>query len=101
MSAILDRKTSPRHERLSFVPDVEDTDQYEFIPALGEPVATAELERLRPLLADYDPHDHVTEFYNPQPEYGVLLAKFIGYSLLAAVPLAIGASIIGSLSSGC
>ncbi|MGZ8939103.1 MAG: hypothetical protein ACXW32_07820 [Limisphaerales bacterium] len=98
MSAILDRKIAPRH---TFVPDVEDTDQYEFNPIRVEAEATAELDRLRPLLAEYDPHDHVTEFYNPRPEYGVILAKFIGYSLLAAVPLAIGASIIGSLSIGC
>jgi hypothetical protein len=101
MSAILDPKTSPRHAQPSFVPDVEDTDQYEFNPTRVEFEATAELERLRPMLAEYDPHDHVTEFYNPQPEYGVLLAKFIGCGLLVAVPLAIGASIIGALSTGC
>jgi hypothetical protein len=78
---------------------VEDSSSYETNPFRID--ATAELNRLRPLLAEYDANEHVTDFYNPRPEYGVICAKFIGYSLLAAFPVGIVLVVFAPLFSGC
>lgn len=61
-----------------------------------------ELERLRPLLVDYDPMDELVTYYHPPRNYGVLIAKFLGYTFLAAVTIGIGISILGAFAlTGC
>jgi hypothetical protein len=54
----------------------------------------AELERLRPLLAEYDPRAEPVQIHHAPIEYGVLIAKFIGYSLLGAITIGIGLMIL-------
>lgn len=75
------------------VPDIDpatifaDEPQLRFEPA-------AELERLRHLLIDYDPRQEPTPYDKPPTNYGVLIAKFIGYSLLGAITIGIGLMIL-------
>jgi hypothetical protein len=63
----------------------------------------AELERLRPLLVDYDPHSEPVQYYQPPRDYGSMIAKFILYSLLGIITLGVGLMIIAPFRAlgGC
>ena len=103
MSAILDRPHRPHRladEPLAFPAQLEPESIFSEAPHFRFDPA-AELKRLRPLLADYDPRDEPVQYYHPPRDYGVLIAKFIGYSFLGMITLGIGLSILGSFTLGC
>ena len=80
------------HNRLP-VPELEPDTIFTEEPRLRfEPVT--ELESLRPLLVDYDPRSEPAQYYQPPRNYGVLVAKFVGYSLLGAITIGMGLMII-------
>ena len=91
MSAILDRKTQRRAAGSDSGLFLDQA--WAFQTHIFRTQPAAELERLRATLAEYDPHDHVTSFANPGPEYGPLMAKFLVYLFLAAIPAA-GAALL-------
>lgn len=97
MSARFDASTTlippTRTENRLPVPEFEPASIFTEEPRLRfEPVT--ELERLRPLLIDYDPRNEPAQYYQPPRNYGVLLAKFVGYSLLGAITIGLGLMII-------
>ena len=98
MSAILDRRTQPRNGSSNSDLCLYETWAYQSHTFRTQPAA--ELARLRATLVEYDPHDHVTDFANPSPEYGPLMAKFLVYLFLAAIPAA-GAALFLIPVFGC
>lgn len=102
MSAILDRSVYRTESHLTLdVPELEPESVFGDEPRL-KLATTRELERLKPLLEHYNPHTQPLKYYKPPRDYGMLVAKLIGYSVLVGITLFIGLMIIAPfLPLGC
>lgn len=100
MSAILERSAPvSRTAEPLYIAELEPESVFAENPKLRFDPA-AELERLRPLLTTYDPKDDAVPCEPPPRDYGLLIVKFVGYTILGAITAAVGLSILAGFAVG-